>query len=144
MCGFNYMLQWIYGCDVCSGINARFCAYCTHSTGIYTSLQKMHDNKFSKVYMWIFMEEVRSHKSVMAWGMVIGVVVPKFRASEGPVNLEVALVGAIPDPVEAHVNRLRPFLIDCIVFKIHWCGVIYLHGRGGLVMSKFLEGCADW
>ena len=65
--------------------------------------------------MWIFMEEVRAHQSVMAWGMVFGVVVPEVGASRGPLYLEVALADAIPDPVEAHVNRLWPFLIDCIV-----------------------------
>ena len=42
----------------------------------------------------------------MAWGMVFGAVVPKVGASGGPVNLELDLEGAIPDPVEAHVNRL--------------------------------------
>ena len=42
----------------------------------------------------------------MAWGMVFGVVVPEVGASGGPLNLEVALEGAIPYPVEAHVNSL--------------------------------------
>ena len=40
----------------------------------------------------------------MAWEMVFGVVVPEVGASGAPVNLEVALVGAIPYPVELHVN----------------------------------------
>ena len=31
---------------------------------------------------------------------------PEVGASETPVNIELALAGAIPDPVEAHVNRL--------------------------------------
>ena len=63
------------------------------------------------------MEEVRAHPSVMAWEMVFGVVVPKFGAYGGTVNLEVALAGANPDLVEAHVNCLRPFLIDYIFEK---------------------------
>ena len=42
----------------------------------------------------------------MAWGMVFGVVFPEFGSSRGPLNIEVALSGAIPDPVEAHINRL--------------------------------------
>ena len=129
--GYNYRLQWLYGRDVSSGINARFYAYCAHSTGIYTPSQKMHDNKVSKVYMYLFVEEVRAHQSVMAWVMVFGVVVPKVGASRGPVNIEVELVGAIPYPVEAHFDRLLPFLLDCIVFKTHCCGVIYFHGSGG-------------
>ena len=76
--------------------------------------------------------------------MVFGVVVPEVGASRGPVNIEVALAGAIPDPVEAHGNHFQPFLIDCVVCKTHCCGVIYLHGRGGLEMSESLESHADW
>ena len=79
----------------------------------------MHDDEVIKVYMWLFVEEVRAHQSVMSWVMVFGVVVPEVGASRGPVNLEVSIAGAIPDPVEAHVNRLRPFLLDCIVCKTH-------------------------
>ena len=69
-------------------------------------MQKMHGDKVSKVDMWIVMEELRSHQYVMACGMVFGVVVPEVGASRGPVNFELALAGAIPDPVEAHFNRL--------------------------------------
>ena len=54
--------------------------------------------------MCLVMEEVRAYPSVMAWLMLFGVVVPEVGASRAPVNLEVALAGAIPDPVEAHVN----------------------------------------
>ena len=68
----------------------------------------MHDAKVSKVDMWLIVEEVRAHQSVTVWGMVFGVVVPKVGASGGPVNIEVAWAGAIPDPLEAHFNRLWP------------------------------------
>ena len=61
---------------------------------------------------------------MMARGMVIGVVLPEVGASGVPVDLGVALAGAIPDPAELHVNRLRPFLLDIIVCKPHGCGVI--------------------
>ena len=50
------------------------------------------------------MEEVRAYQSVMAWGMVFDVLVSEVSASGGPVNLEVALAGVIPDPVEVHVK----------------------------------------
>ena len=50
------------------------------------------------------MEEVRDHQSVMNSGMVFGLVVEKVGASRDPVNIEVALVGDIPDTVEAHVD----------------------------------------
>ena len=58
---------------------------------------------------------MRENQSVMSWGMVFGVVVPDVGASGGPLNIEVALVGAKPDPVKAHVNRLQPFLLDLFV-----------------------------
>ena len=81
---------------------------------------------------------------VMAWVMLFGVVVPEVGASMGPVNIEVAQAGAIPDRVESHVDRLFPFLLYCTICKTHWCGVIYLHGSGGLGMSDFLESRVDW
>ena len=87
-----------------SGINARFCAHCDKYMGIDTPSQKMHDNKFRKVDMWLVVEEVRAHQTVMAWSMVFGVVVAEVGASGVSVNLEVALEGAIPDPIEAHVD----------------------------------------
>ena len=59
----------------------------------------MHDDEFSKVDMWLVVEKVRAHQLVMAWWMVFGVVVPKVSASGGPVNIEIYLAGAIPDPV---------------------------------------------
>ena len=54
------------------------------------------------------------------------------------------LAGAIPDPVEARLNCLRPFLIDGVVCKPNCCGVIDLHGSGGFGMSEFFECRIDW
>ena len=56
--------------------------------------------------MWLFVEELRAHHAMMAWGMVFGVVVPEVGASGGPVNLELTLTSAISDPLGAHVNCL--------------------------------------
>ena len=74
--------------------------------GIYTPSQNMHDDEVRKVDMWLVVEEVRAHQLVMSWRMVFGVVVSKVGASGGQVYLEMDLAGAIPDPVEAHVNCL--------------------------------------
>ena len=104
----------------------------------------MRDNEVSKVYMWIIVEEVRAHKSVMPWGMVFGVLVPVVGASRGPVNLEVDLAGVITDIVEKHVDRHQSFLLDCIVCKNHCYGFIYFHWSGGLGMPEFLKGRTDW
>ena len=103
---YKYGLQWLYGRNVSSDINTRFCAYCAHFTGIDTPLQKMYANEGRKLYMWLVVEELRAHQAVMDWGMVFGVVVPEVGAYGAPVNLELALTGAITDPVEVHVNRL--------------------------------------
>ena len=103
---YNCRLQWLYSRNVYSGIHARFCAYCAHFLGIYTPLQQMHDDEFSKLDVWLVVEELRAHQLVLAWGVLFGVVVPKVDASGGPLNIELALAGAIPDPLEAHVNRL--------------------------------------
>ena len=65
-CSYNYRLQWLYGGDVPSVIISWFCAYCAHSTGIYTPSQKIHGLFFSKVYMWLVVEEVRAYQLVVA------------------------------------------------------------------------------
>ena len=65
---YKYALQWIYGRNVSSGINVRFCAYCAycaHFPGIETPLQKMHDDEVSKLDMWLVVEELRAHQAMM-------------------------------------------------------------------------------
>ena len=101
---YKYGLKWIYGRNVSSAINVRFCAYCAYFPGIDTPSQKMHDEEVSKLDMWIVVEELRAHQAIIAWGMVFGVVVPEDGASRAPVNLELTLMSAIPDPVEEDVN----------------------------------------
>ena len=88
-----------------SANNVQFYAR-AHFPLIDTPSQKMHGNKVSKLDIWLVVEELRAHQSMMAWGMVFGVVVPEVGASGGPVNLELTLTSTISDPVEAHVNCL--------------------------------------
>ena len=78
----------------------------------------MHDETFCEVDMQLVVAEVRVYQLVMAWGMVFGVGVDEVGASGVPVNLELALAGAIPDPVETHVDYLIPFLLDIFVGKV--------------------------
>ena len=103
----------------------------------------MHDDEVIKLDMWLVVEELWAHEAMMSWGVVFGVIVPEVGAYGSPVNFELTLTGAIPDPVEVHVNLFRKFLLDGIVCKSHCCGFIYLHGGGGLGMSEFFNGCAD-
>ena len=65
-------------------------------------------------------------------------------ASGVPVSLEVALAGAIPDQVQAHVDCLRPFMLNGVIYKTNCCSVINLHGCGGLGMYNFFECREDW
>ena len=71
-----------------------------------TPSQKMHDEEVSKLYMWLVVEELRSHQAMMAWGMVFGVVVSEVGAYGSPVNIELTLTSTIYDTVEAHVDCL--------------------------------------
>ena len=87
-----------------STIKSRACASCAQSLGIDTPSHKIHDNKVCKIDMRIIVEEVRAHQLVMTWGMVFGVVVAKVGASGVPLYLELAMAGAIHDPVETHFD----------------------------------------
>ena len=75
----------------------------------------------------------------MNWFMVLSVLVYQVSASREPVNHELSLVGTIPDPVETHVNCLRPFLFDGVVGKTNYCVVFNLRGSWRLGMPKFLK-----
>ena len=77
---YNYGIKWLYGRNVSSAINVRFCTYCAHFSGIDTPSQKMHDNEVSKLDMRLIVEELMAHQAMMDWGMVFGVVVPKVGA----------------------------------------------------------------
>ena len=59
----------------------------------------MHDEIFCEVDMQLVVAEVRVHQLVMDWIIVFGVLVSEVGASGGPLNIELALAGAIPDPV---------------------------------------------
>ena len=65
--GYRYRLKWIYGRDVSSGINARFCAHCAHSPGIdshswlfwfhWVQCAWIFSNYFDRVWCaWIFLD----------------------------------------------------------------------------------------
>ena len=52
--GYKYGLQRLYVCNVSSGINARFCDYCAHFTGIDTpTFKKMVKTNIKDDYIII-------------------------------------------------------------------------------------------
>ena len=52
----KYGLKWLYGRNVSSDNNVRFCAYCARFPGIDTPSQNMHDNEVRKLDMWLVVE----------------------------------------------------------------------------------------
>ncbi len=56
-----------------------------------------------------------AHEFVMGGGMVFGVVVAQILAARPLIDEELALAGAILDPIKLHVDGFRPFLFDCVV-----------------------------
>ena len=61
--------------------------YCAQSAFIDITSQNMHDNEVCKVDIWLILEEVRAHQSVMAWRVVFGVVAAEVVASGVPENI---------------------------------------------------------
>ena len=58
--------------------------------------------------------------------MMLGVVVTKVVDTRLTVDSELVLACTIADPVKAHVNRFRPFLLDGVVGKDVCGGVVDL------------------
>ena len=67
--------------------------------------------------------------------MMLGVVVTKVGDTRLPVDKELALACTISDPVKAHVNRFRPFLIDGVFGKAVGGGVVDLDCSGSLLVN---------
>ena len=94
----KYGLKLLYVRKVYYANNVWFCTR-VNSPGIDTPWQNMHEDKVSKLGMWIVVEELRAHQATMAWGMVFGVVVPEVGDSRAPITVELTLTSAIYDPV---------------------------------------------
>ena len=67
--------------------------------------------------------------------MMLGVVVTKVGDTWLPVDKELALACMVADPVKAHVNRFRSFLIDGAVGKSVNGGVVDLDWSGRLQVT---------
>jgi hypothetical protein len=51
----------------------------------------------------------------MRWRMMFAVVVCQVEFPWTPIDMELALIDAVPDSVEAHVNGARALLFDVVI-----------------------------
>ena len=75
----------------------------------------------------------------MMLGEVIGVVESPFF----PVNVELALPDAVPDPIEAHIDGFGATLLDGVVGDAGCGAVVGDNGCGWLWVPKFGKGGAN-
>ena len=68
------------------------------------------------------MQVGRLHNTVMGRKVVLGEIVTEVSAAGFPLNEKLALLGAVLDPIEAHIDGFGFFLLDCAVCKA-------FHGR---------------
>ena len=67
-------------------------------------------------------------------------VVSLVGGARAPVDSELALLDAVLEPVEAHVDGLGTTLFDCAVHDALCAFVVGLDGSGGLGMAKLALG----
>ncbi len=79
----------------------------------------------------------------MSRRVVFGVIVGDIGGSGAPIDQELALSGPVLDPVEAHVDRLRSFLLDGAVGETDSSGVVNLYGRRWLGVAHFGKSGSD-
>ena len=74
--------------------------------------------------------------------MVLAGVVGTIVLARFPINMKLALLNTVLDPVESHVNGLRAALFDAIGSQAITGAVVSFNRGGGLGMSQFDEGGA--
>ena len=57
------------------------------------------------------------HESMLQWGMVFSVLIPKILVSRLPVDDELALFCSVLDPIKSHITCFGEFLLDCDIGK---------------------------
>ena len=81
------------------------------------------------------MEVCGAHVDVVGGRMVFCVVVGQVGCSWSPVDVELALLDPVLQPVEAHVDGLGAFLFDGVCEDTMACGIVGLEWCGWLGMS---------
>jgi hypothetical protein len=90
-------------------------------------------------------EVAGAHQAVMGWGVVFGEVVSQNVSAAAPVNKELALTDAVPDPVEALLDGATGNADGTFVVQLDGSGVPAFGGMwgpgatcGGLLVDKNL------
>ena len=71
------------------------------------------------------------------------VIIGQVNGSRGSVDVKLALVAPILEPVESHIYCLGPLLFYCFIDKTDSCCVVYLNGRRRLFVPQFFEASND-
>jgi len=90
------------------------------------------------------MEAQRALDPVHGSCEVLRVVVGKIASARLPLDDELAVLDAILEPVEAHVDCFRAFLFHRSVEDSAGHAVVSCDESGGLGPSHFVESLADW
>ena len=83
-----------------------------------------------------------AHDTMVAGRMMLGEVIGQVVGAGGPVDQELILIGAVLDPVEAHVHRFGATLLDLVIGETRCSVVVGLHWGWSLFVAEFFEGCA--
>ncbi len=76
--------------------------------------------------------------------MLFSEVIGEITGAWGPIDVELALLDLIADPIKSHIHRFGSDLLDGVVDDSKSSGVIGLDGRGRLWMPHFDAGSAEW
>ncbi len=60
------------------------------------------------------------------------------------VDIEVALIGSVADPIEAHVDCFRRLLFDGSIDDAVGCRVVCLEQGCRLLVAHFVRSCAQY
>ena len=67
------------------------------------------------------------HDSMVGWGMVFCLVIPKILVSRSRVDDKLALFCSVLDLIKSHINCFGEFLFDCANGKTYCSGVVDFH-----------------
>ena len=83
------------------------------------------------------MEVCGAHVYVVVGRVVFCVVVGQVGCSRPPVDIELALLDPVLQPVESHVDGLGAFLFNGVCQDTMACGIVGLEWCGWLWMAEF-------
>ena len=84
----------------------------------------------------------RAHKAVMGRRVVLGGLVTEISVAGFPRNEKLALLGAVLDPIEAHVDGFGYFLFDCAFGEAFSGRVVDTDWSRWLQVTELCEGSA--